>query len=564
MLGAGEHLQAQQRSFDDLGTPLADVTFCVLDIETTGSDRDADLITELGMVKVRAGEFLGTFQTLVNPGRAIPPMITVLTGITEAMVSRAPAIDAVLPSMLEFVRNTVLVGHNVGFDMAFINAALSRRGDESLANMVIDTLPLARRLVRDEVPDCRLHTLASRFRLDHRPTHRALDDALATTDLLHLLLERAAGLGVLGLDDLVNLPRIGAHPQAAKLRMTSSLPRAPGVYMFRGGGDHVIYVGKATNLRQRVRSYFGGDDRRKIGPLLRETQRITHAVTPNVLAAEVLELRYLQQLAPRYNRVGTTPQKYRYVRLAVDEPWPRLSVVTDPSSTGVHLGPLPSKATADLVVEALHSVLPLRRCTARLSRQFQALAGASPCTPAQLGVAMCPCSGDADARRYDEAVHAAAQALTTSPEHIVASLQTRLAALSAERRYEEAAQVRDRAMAFTNAHRRLRLADALRRAGDVGLRLGEITVHIRDGVLVGTAAEGQMEIGLDVPPPAVPPPGQPLSRGAIDEVLCLARNVERLGPALEVVWCSGTWQWPVAAVPEVVGRPLPDDAQRAA
>ena len=112
-----------QRSFDDLGTPLADVTFCVLDIETTGGDRNTDLITEIGMVKVRAGEFLGTLQTLVNPGRAIPPMITMLTGITESMVVRAPPIEAVLPSMIEFLGDAVVVGHNVGFDMAFINSA---------------------------------------------------------------------------------------------------------------------------------------------------------------------------------------------------------------------------------------------------------------------------------------------------------------------------------------------------------------------------------------------------------------------------------------------------------
>src|SRR4051794_39927765 len=182
-----------QRSFDDLGTPLSDVTFCVLDIETTGGDRNTDLTTESGMGRARAGKFLGTLQSLVNPGRAIPPMITVLTGITESMVMRAPAIDAVLPAIIEFLGDAVVVGHNVGFDMAFINGALGRRGDAEIVNRVIDTLPLARRLIRDEVPDSRLGTLAARFRLDHRPSHRALDDALATTDLLHFLLERAAG-----------------------------------------------------------------------------------------------------------------------------------------------------------------------------------------------------------------------------------------------------------------------------------------------------------------------------------------------------------------------------------
>ena len=553
-----------QRSLDDLGTPLCDVTFCVLDIETTGSDRVGDLITEIGMVKVRAGECLGTLQSLVNPGRAIPPMISVLTGITESMVMRAPPIEAVLPSMIEFLADAVVVGHNVGFDLAFINAALLRRGDPELDNPVVDTLPLARRLIRDEVPDCRLGTLAARFRLDHKPSHRALDDALATTDLLHFLLERASGLGVLGLDDLIALPRIGAHPQVAKLRMTASLPRSPGVYLFRGANDQVIYVGKATNLRQRVRSYFGNDDRRKIGSLLREAQRISHVVTPNVLAAEVLELRYLHDLAPRYNKVGTSPQKYRYVRLSVGEAWPRLSVVGDANGTGIHLGPLQSKTTADLVVEAMQSVFPLRRCTARLGRLFQPHPDAALCTSAQLGVAMCPCAGVADASRYEVAVRQAAQAMTTSPELVIAPLQARLSTLSAERRYEEAAQVRDRAMAFTNAVRRQRLTDRLREAGDVGLQLGDTTLHLQHGVLVGTAQEGQIEIGLPLPAPEVPPVPQVLPRHVVDEVLCLARAVERLAHRLTVVWCEGRWQWPIDEVPEVVGRAMqPPESQAA-
>ena len=543
-----------QRSFDDLGTPLAEVTFCVLDIETTGGDRNSDLITEIGMVKVRGGECLGTLQSLVNPGRAIPPMITVLTGITESMVVRAPAIDAVLPAMIEFLADAVVVGHNVGFDMAFINAALCRRGDPEIPNPVIDTLPLARRLIRDEVPDCRLGTLASRFRLDHRPSHRALDDALATTDLLHFLLERAAGLGVLGLDDLIALPRIGSHPQAAKLRMTNTLPRQPGIYLFRGANDQILYVGKATNLRQRVRSYFGGDDRRKIGPLLRETQRISHVTTPNVLTAEVLELRYIQHHAPRYNKVGASPQKYRYVRLSTDEAWPRLSVVSEATGTGIHVGPLASKSSADAVIEAVQSVFPLRRCTTRLGRLFTPLTDAAPCTPAQLGVSMCPCAGAADAGQYQAAVAQAARAMTTSPELVIAALQARLAALSAERRYEEAAQVRDRAMAFTTAMRRQRLTEQLRRVGDAGLQIGDTVVHLRDGVLLGTAGDGQIEIALPLPPPDVPALPQLLPRHAVDEVLCLARAFERLAHRVTVLWCDGPWRWPIDEVPEVVGR----------
>ncbi len=540
-----------QRSFDDLGTPLSDVTFCVLDIETTGSDREGDGITEIGAVKVRGGECLGTLATLVNPGRAIPPSITVLTGITEAMVYTAPRIEQVLPSLLEFAGDAVVVGHNVSFDLAFINAALRRRGSPTLANAVIDTLPLARRLVRDEVPDCRLGTLASRLRLDHRPTHRALDDALATTDLLHFLLERAAGFGVLGFDDLVALPRIGAHPQAAKLRLTLHLPRSPGVYRFLGAHDEVVYVGKAANLRQRVRSYFGGDDRRKIGPLLRETQRVAHTTTPDPVSAEVLELRYLHALLPRYNRVGTTWKKYCYVRLTDDEAWPRLSIVSEPAATGTHLGPLPSKAMATAVVEAIHSVLPLRRCSTRLGRRHEPAADATPCSASQLGVAMCPCAGAADAARYGDAVRRTVAALTDAPHLVLDPLRTRMVELSADRRYEEAALVRDRAAAFATAIRRQRLTDQLRRAGDVGVQIGSVVLHLRHGVLHTAHLEGQLPSGLPLPAPDVALPPAPLARDAADEVLCLARAIDRAAGTARVLWCDGEWSWPTVPLREL-------------
>ena len=259
-------------------------------------------------------------------------------------------------------------------------------------------------------------------------------------------------------------------------------------------------MGKATNLRQRVRSYFGSDDRRKIGTLLREAQRVTYVTTPNVLAAEVLELRYLQQLAPRYNKVGTTPQKYRYVRLSIDEAWPRLSVVNEATGAGVHLGPLPSKATADAVVEALQSVFPLRRCTTRLGRSFQPQPNGDH---VHAGAAR---GGDVPVRGYcrRQPLRGGRRQHGAGHDHVarlvIVALQARLATLSAARRYEEAAQVRDRAMAFSNAIRRQRLTDRLREAGDVGLRIGDTTMHVRDGVLVGTALDGQMEIGLPCRP----------------------------------------------------------------
>ena len=219
----------RQQSFDDLSRPLHDVTFVVIDLETTGCSPAQSAITEVGAVKLRGGECLGTYQTLVDPREGIPPEITYLTGITTAMVLHAPRIEAVLPSLLEFMGDAVIVGHNVRFDLSFLAAALRAADRPRLANRWVDTCALARRLVGDEVPNCKLSTLARHLRVGHQPTHRAFDDALATGEVLHCLLERAGRLGVLALDDLLDLPTVEGHPMVAKLRLVADLPRRPGV-----------------------------------------------------------------------------------------------------------------------------------------------------------------------------------------------------------------------------------------------------------------------------------------------------------------------------------------------
>jgi len=189
----------------DPGTALFDVPFAVLDVETTGGSPATAALTEIAAATFRGGECLGTFQTLVDPGCGVPPLISLLTGITDDMVAGAPPVSCVLPSFLEFVHGAVLVGHNISFDLSFLDAALGADGREPLPNATVDTLALARRLLRPDVPNCRLRTLATHLGLEHRPSHRALDDVCATADLLHRLIERATGYGVFVLADLVEL-----------------------------------------------------------------------------------------------------------------------------------------------------------------------------------------------------------------------------------------------------------------------------------------------------------------------------------------------------------------------
>jgi DNA polymerase-3 subunit epsilon len=343
----------------ELSTPLHDVTFVALDLETTGASPGFDAITEIGAVKYRGGERLGTFETLVNPGVPIPPFVTVLTGITDAMVLPAPPIDEVLPALLEFVGNAVLVGHNFRFDTGFLDAALVRRGHDRLDHVRVDTLGLARRLLHEDVPDLKLATIAAHLRVPTEPCHRAFDDAAATAEVLHALLERAGTLGVLGLDDLLAVPRLRAHPSSNTLRLTARAPRRPGVYRMLGRGGEVLLVGRATNLRARIRAHFHTAPAPVVPLLVRLTRAIDWIECADELEVAVRHARLVREHRPRFNREQSTWRSRAYVKRTLDRR-PRFTVAHTVKDVRVpHLGPLPDRETARAVRDACETAAAL-------------------------------------------------------------------------------------------------------------------------------------------------------------------------------------------------------------
>lgn len=191
--------------------PLSETTFAVLDLETSGgSPRLGAGITEIGVVKVKGGEIVGTFQSFVDPGHELPYFITELTGITDAMLVSAPFIDEILPTLFEFLGSpdeTVVVAHNSPFDLSFLKAAASTHEIDWPEYQTVDTARLARAVLdRDEVINCKLSTLAQFFGADTSPNHRALDDAKATVDVLHGLIERLAGFNIHNFEQMRNFP----------------------------------------------------------------------------------------------------------------------------------------------------------------------------------------------------------------------------------------------------------------------------------------------------------------------------------------------------------------------
>lgn len=181
---------------------LTEVTFVVVDLETTGGVAAECGITEIGAVKVKFGEVLSDFRTFCNPGMPIPAFISEMTGIRDEHVRSAPTADVAVQEFLDWAalsskHDTVLVAHNAPFDIGFLQHACATHGLDWPAPPILDTLRLARKVLdRDEVADKKLSTLAAHFEAPTTPTHRALDDAMATVTVLHALLERAAGFGV--------------------------------------------------------------------------------------------------------------------------------------------------------------------------------------------------------------------------------------------------------------------------------------------------------------------------------------------------------------------------------
>lgn len=428
----------QQLRLDDLGTPLIDTTFVVVDLETTGLDPASDRITEVGAVRVRGGEVLGELRTFVHPGRSIPPAVTTVTGITDAMVADAPPEAAVLGHVLGFLAGAVLVAHNAPFDVAFLRRAARRTGHPEPELVVLDTARLSRRLLRDEVRDHRLATLARHLRARTTPEHRALADARATVDVLHGLLERAGSLGATTVEDVLELTRSRSDRAYRRRGLVADAPATCGVYRFQDAHGRVLYIGKATDLRARLRTYFGQDPRRRIADMVRETAEVTWQATPTLLEAEVLELRAIRAEQPRYNRRSRTPPPDRWLALT-REPFPRLSVVRAPGPGHLTaIGPLPGSRSADLLREAIEEVLPVRTCTTRLR-----VAQDHPaCLLKDLGRCGAPCDGSEDREAYGRVVSQVA-GLVDDPTPLLAGLRARMHEQAARGRYERATALRD-------------------------------------------------------------------------------------------------------------------------
>lgn len=383
----------KQLSFESSGQILFNTPFVVIDCETTGVSPDYDAITEIAAITICSGEQIGSFHSLVNPERKLSDHIIRLTSITNEELVGAPTISQVIPSLLEFIGDKIIIGHNVKFDIGFINSALRRHSYQTLANNHIDTLTISRKLLMNEVRNFKLSTLAQYIKSENQPTHRAYADVLATIDLFHHLIERSSSLGVKGVNDFIKIPSKRNRSRYSKRVIAKDAPSKPGIYMFTAK-DQILYIGKSRNIKERLRSYFISDERSKISKLISSAEKIEYIVTPTATEARILELRALQLYRPEYNRADLNESKFHYLALDQDDEIPKLRLQKYNRKTAHQLiyGPFTTRNSALEFKDTLQFLFGLRNCSDLVCQDMKR--PLVPCINSLQGMHSCFCFGD--------------------------------------------------------------------------------------------------------------------------------------------------------------------------
>jgi len=394
------------------------------------------------------------FSELINPERSVPRRITDLTGISTAMVFDRPTASEILPEYLRFLGDGVLVAHNLPFDLGFLNATLTRIGFPALENATLCTLRLARRLLRG-LRSKSLGSVADFYGIKAKSRHRALGDAEVTAEILLRFLSQLSfdpGLATMG--ELLSfqhrryaqISRDSRHLQRIREEVLPDVPERPGVYFMKDAKGETIYIGKAAVLRNRVRQYFAAVEAHAshIRQMVGLVRTVEWQETGSELAALLLESRLIKEEQPRFNRADRRYGRRPFIRLAIDEPYPRVSARVYLADDGAeYFGPMPSRRHATLAMELINRHFGLRECD---DATFER---GNRCLYAEMGRCTAPCEGGSGAEAYTAEVARLRAFLTGQDRSVLERLESDMAAASASLDFEKAAVYRDELEALT-------------------------------------------------------------------------------------------------------------------
>lgn len=415
----------------------------VLDLETTGMSPLYSRIIEIGIVKIKDLKITNSYRTFVNPGIEIPYPITKLTGIKTEHVSNAPFIDEILPDIQNFLGDSILCGHNLQFDLGFLNAAFRNYGYEKISNPVLCTLKLARKLC-PELTSKSLGSVVDHFGIVHKNVHRALGDATVTAKvLLKMIPTLKDEKKLITVSDIINYQFIPLTKQYLFIKKKlindlMKLPDLPGVYFFKDAKQKIIYIGKAKSLKNRVKSYFSSNALRKTRKIIKQASHIHYEITNSELSALIAEAELIKVYKPQYNvQLKKFTQTY-FIKLNKTHEFPRPEITKKFDFDGCdYFGPYNKIDTVNSLHILLNKAFTLRECD---DKEF---AKHKECYLSQICRCLGPCSVHDVREEYKNELTNVYDFLSGKNQFALNRLINKMKDLSERQKYEEAAQMRD-------------------------------------------------------------------------------------------------------------------------
>ena len=448
---------------------LADATFVVVDIETTGLSPEKNRITEVACVLVRGGEIVGEQRTLVNPEQFIPHAIQKMTGITSAMAFAAPKGGEIFPEIRGWLPDdAIFVAHNVGFDFNFLQNSFRRHGVREMSQPRVCTARLARRILPAQ-RSWALQHLAAHFGIKVRDRHSALGDAHATAQALIQMLdilqeehdcETVDDLLTLQYRTMGNFKEQPRHIKALE-PVLAALPSAPGVYRMLDTRGEVLYIGKAKSLRERVRSYFahGAIHTSKIREMVGRVRKIEVEETGSELGALLRESRLIKEYQPKYNTLQKRYKRYAFLKMDTNQPFPRVDFALEIEPDGAeYFGPFRNRSAVESMIETINQAFGLRECVGPIEPNEAIV----PCFYHQIHRCGAPCSGLQSPGQYALEVERVRGFLSGADSGIISILEGRMVRHAEALEFEEAAELRNRIAELRRIFKREeRIADSV-------------------------------------------------------------------------------------------------------
>lgn len=423
--------------------PFEEAEYCVFDFETTGTSSRFDKVIEIGIVKIRKGKIVDTYQSYINPGRFVPYNITLITGITNEDVKEARYFEEVINDIKEFIGSSILVAHNLSFDYSFLKNECDQAGVSIPDNPAICTLKLAKRIYPN-LTSRSLKNLSRALKIRHRNVHRGLGDATATAKIfLKMFPILREEHNIESIKDLVHFQNI---PNSAPFKVIkkklaedySFIPNDPGIYFFKGSKGETIYIGKAKSLKQRVSNYFANRIPFKTKKIIQKAQRLEYIITNTELTALLAEAELIKENEPKYNTLLKKYSNSYFIMIENSKSFPTIERVTTFDFNGNdYYGPYPNRDTTIAIKEIIDKTFQIRECG---DKEF---AKRRKCYLADIGRCLAPCIDASIQNQYKDELVKVHNFLNGFNQSAVDRLLNKMKYLSEHKKYEEAALTRD-------------------------------------------------------------------------------------------------------------------------